>query len=180
MNRFIDIDNNHILFKRDNMYYKEFSSDYSLIRFYTHLIMQKAPLEIKEELILEQQISELIKNAVQHGNGCDVMKKVKVWFSFSDSNVRLIVEDEGDGFADIEKWNKFQEERIKAFSSCDFSKMNEYAVFKTERSGKHDGGNALFAAVQYWDAGFVFNSKRNSVAVGKNILTRGESCFIPA
>jgi len=180
MSRFIGIDNNHILFNRENMHYKEFSSDYSLIRFYTHLIMQKAPLEIKEELILEQQISELIKNAVQHGNGCDESKKVRIWFSFSVSFVRLIVEDEGDGFADIEKWNRFQEERIKAFSSCDFSKMNEYAVFKTERSGKHDGGNALFAAVQYWDAGFIFNSGRNCVAVGKNIVAHGESFFIPA
>ena len=65
-----------------------------------------APLEIKEINLLEQQISEIIKNAVKHGNKCDQNKKVHVWYSFSPTHAHLIVEDEGEGFKDLEKWKR--------------------------------------------------------------------------
>ena len=68
-------DDNDPLFDKVNMLYKEFPSDYRQIRYFTLLIVQSAPLEIKEINLLEQQISELIKNAVKHGNKCDINKK---------------------------------------------------------------------------------------------------------
>ena len=34
-------------------------------------------------------------------------------------------------------------------------------------SDDNDGGNALFAALEYWNGGFVFGDKRNSIAMQK-------------
>ena len=49
------------LFDKTNMLYKEFPSDYRQIRYFTLLIVQSAPIELKEINLLEQQISEVIK-----------------------------------------------------------------------------------------------------------------------
>ena len=100
-------DGSDALFDKTNMLYKEFPSDFRQIRYFTLLIVQSAPLEIKEINLLEQQISEVIKNAVKHGNDCDINKKVHIWYSFSPSHAHIIVEDEGEGFKDLEKWNEF-------------------------------------------------------------------------
>lgn len=64
----IIIDRDNTLFDRGKMFYKEFPGDYRQIRYFTLLIVQKAPPEIKEINLLEQQISELIGNAIKHGN----------------------------------------------------------------------------------------------------------------
>ena len=138
------------LFDKTSMLFKEFPSDFRQIRYFTLLIVQSAPLEIKEINLLEQQISEVIKNAVKHGNECDTNKKVRVWYSFSPTHAHLIVEDEGEGFKDLEKWNEFN-----------------FVSFRTNKSDDHDGGNALFAALEYWNGGFVYNDKRNGVAMLK-------------
>ena len=58
-------DDNDPLFDKTNMLYKEFPSDFRQIRYFTLLIVQSAPVEIKEINLLEQQISEVIKNAVK-------------------------------------------------------------------------------------------------------------------
>ncbi len=39
--------------------------------------------------------------------------------------------------------------------------------YRTEKSDENDGGNAMFAAVEYWNEGVVFTSKGNTIAVGK-------------
>ena len=83
-------DDNDVLFDRTNMLYKEFPSDFRQIRYFTLLIVQSAPMEIKEINLLEQQISEVIKNAVKHGNKCKIKKKVKVWYSFSHTHAHLV------------------------------------------------------------------------------------------
>ncbi|MBO7135492.1 MAG: ATP-binding protein, partial [Spirochaetaceae bacterium] len=106
-------DGSNPLFDKSNMLYKEFPSDFRQIRYFTLLIVQSAPLEIKEINLLEQQISEVIKNGVKHGNNCDINKKVKVWYSFSPTHAHLIVEDEGEGFKDLEKWNEFNRKRLE-------------------------------------------------------------------
>ncbi|THB62818.1 MAG: ATP-binding protein, partial [Spirochaetaceae bacterium] len=76
----IKIDEKSPLFDTKNMFYKEFPSDFRQIRYFTLLVVQKAPPAIKELNLLEQQISEIIKNAVKHGNKNDPNKKVKVWY----------------------------------------------------------------------------------------------------
>jgi len=163
----IEIDNNHPLMNKDGMFLKEFNSDFRQIRYFTLLIVQKAPPAIKGINLLEQQISEMIKNAVKHGNGCDINKKIKVWYSFSETEARIIVEDEGPGFNAIGEWNKFNEERQACLQANDFEKLADYVAYTTENSDENDGGNALFAAVEYWNEGVVFTEKANCVAMGK-------------
>jgi len=160
------------LFDKTNMLYKEFPSDFRQIRYFTLLIVQSAPLEIKEINLLEQQISEIIKNAVKHGNGCDLNKKVRVWYSFSSTHAHLIVEDEGSGFKDIAKWNEFNRKRLACLYQQDFEHLGSYVSFRTPKSDEQDGGNALFAALEYWNGGFVFNDKRNGVAMLKKYPQR--------
>jgi serine/threonine-protein kinase RsbW len=164
-NKKILIDESHRLFIKDGLMYKEFSSDFRQIRYYTLIIVQKAPIEIKGINLLEQQISELIKNAVKHGNRNDISKKIKVWYDFSNASARLVIEDEGEGFLGLEKWNEFNLQRNRCFSDQNFEEMAKYVSFRTEKSDDVDGGNALFAALEYWNSGIIFNNKKNSVAV---------------
>ena len=175
------VDENDALFDKTNMLYKEFPSDFRQIRYFTLLIVQSAPLEIKEINLLEQQISEVIKNAVKHGNKCDINKKVSAWYSFSPTHAHLIVEDEGEGFKDLEKWNEFNRKRLNCLHDQNYEDLANYVSFRTLDSDDQDGGNALFAALEYWNGGFVFNEKRNGVAMLKKfqqkrigIVTEGE------
>ncbi len=163
----IRVNENSPLFDKTGMLFKEFPSDYRQIRYFTLLIVQSAPLEIKEINLLEQQISEVIKNAVKHGNQCDLTKKVKVWYSFDSTHAHLIVQDEGPGFKDLEQWNDFNRKRLEILSAQDFEKLADFVSFRTAKSDDNDGGNALFAALEYWNGGFVFNDARNAVAMLK-------------
>lgn len=163
----IVVDENSPLFDKTGMLHKEFPSDFRQIRYFTLLIVQSAPPDIKEINLLEQQISEIIKNAVKHGNRCDPEKKVRVWYDFSPEHAHLIVEDEGEGFRDLEKWNEFNRKRQTALEGNDFESLSEYVSFRGEKADDNDGGNALFAALEYWDGGFVFNTARNCVSMLK-------------
>lgn len=165
-------DENDPLFDKTNMLQKVFSSDFRQIRYFTLLIIQSAPAEIKELNLLEQQISEVIKNAVKHGNHCDLNKKVTVWYSFSPTHAHVIVQDEGEGFKDLEKWNEFNRKRLEYLQTQDYEKLSNYVSFKTQESDSQDGGNALFAALEYWNGGFVYNGKRNGVAMLKRFNSR--------
>ena len=158
------IDENHILFNTHGMYYKEFPSDLRQVRFYTVFIVQRAPERFKEVNLLEQQLSEIIKNAIKHGNKCDPNKKVKVWYDFN-KRAKIIVEDEGEGFQDLEQWCTFNDERNKCFAEHDFENMEKYVSYRTKNSDENDGGNALFAALEYWNGGMVWNAKKNKVVV---------------
>lgn len=161
------INNNHEIFNHQGMFYKEFPSDYRQIRYFTLLVVQKAPPEIKEINLLEQQVSELIKNAVKHGNKNDVNKKIKIWYQFDKETARLIVQDEGEGFQELDKWNEFNRKRTECFVNQDFENMAAFVTFRTKESDDNDGGNALFAAVEYWNEGVVFNSQKNCIGVKK-------------
>ncbi len=161
------VDSASPLFRKNNMYHKELSIDYSKIRYLSNIIAQKAPPEIREFNLLEQQICEIIKNAVKHGNRMDPAKKIKIWFSFSKNHAHLIVEDEGVGFQKLEEWNRFYRKKVECFRNHNFDEITKYLSFRTENSDDSDGGNALFAAVEYWNEGVVFNEKRNAVAVKK-------------
>ncbi|MGD0728102.1 MAG: ATP-binding protein [Spirochaetia bacterium] len=168
----IRLDGKSPLFNKTGMFHKTFASDFRQIRYYTLLIVQKAPPEFKEINLLEQQISELIKNAVKHGNKSDASKSVNVWFRFSDDSARLIVQDEGQGFKRMEEWNEFNRQRTACFLTQDFERMAEFVSFITPDSDEHDSGNALFAALEYWDGGVVLNAGRNCIAVAKSFPKR--------
>jgi serine/threonine-protein kinase RsbW len=171
----IIINDNHPLMNREGMFYKDFPSDYRQIRYFTLLIVQKAPPKIKEINLLEQQISEMIKNAVKHGNKCDTGKKIKVWYFFSQEEAKIIVEDEGPGFSAIKQWNKFNKERQACLMANDFEGLADYVAYTTDESDENDGGNALFAAVEYWNEGVIFTSKANCVAMGKKFERKNNS-----
>jgi serine/threonine-protein kinase RsbW len=170
----IIIDGNHDLFHKVGMIPAEFPSDFKRIRYFTSLIVQRAPAEIRDFNILEQQVSELIKNAVKHGNQRDQSKKVKVWFSFSKYHAHLIVQDEGPGFLEIEQWNEFYGKRIECFETHNFEEMVKYVTYTSSISDESDGGNAMFAAVEYWNCGVIFNENRNCVAVRRDFSIAGE------
>ena len=172
MNNEILINGSHELFSRKDMDYAVFASDYLQIRYYTLLLIQRSRPKSDERLLLEQQVSEIIKNAVKHGNDCDLNKKVRVWYSFSSTHAHLIVEDEGSGFKDLEKWNDFNRKRLECLYQQDFEHLGSYVSFRTNKSDEQDGGNALFAALEYWNGGFVYNEKRNGVAMLKKYPQR--------
>jgi anti-anti-sigma factor len=166
--RALRVDGADPLFDDAGMYNKTFNIDFSQIRRLSALIAQQAPPEIQEINILEQQISEIIKNAVKHGNRGDKQRGVTVSFSFSPTHAQLIVEDEGNGFQQLEEWNEFYRRKIECYQRQDFDEMMNYLAFRTELSDEADGGNAMFAAVEYWNAGVVYNKQRNKVAVRRN------------
>jgi hypothetical protein len=162
----IGIDENSPLFNRTNMHFREFASDYRRIRYYTMIIIRSAPSKIREFNLLEQQVSEIIKNGITHGNKNDPEKKIRVWYLFNQHIARLIVEDEGEGFKNLEKWNEFNRRRLECIKNQRFDELMQYISFR-DGTDEGDGGNALFAALEYWNAGFVFNEKRNAVAMKK-------------
>jgi len=163
------VDENSKYFKTDGMKFREFPSKFNQIRNYATIIAFDAPEKFKMKNLLEQQISEIIKNAIVHGNKRDPNKKIRVWWKFDEKKrmAHIIVEDEGEGFKDLEKWNEFNEKRMKYFKENNFEKMLEYISYKTEKSTELDGGNALFAAVEFWNGGMIYNNKKNKVACVK-------------
>ncbi|MDR0598350.1 MAG: ATP-binding protein [Treponema sp.] len=169
----IEVDSASPLFDKTGLEYQEFPSDYSRIRFYATLVAKSAPQGVREINILEQQISEIIKNAIKHGNKNDIKKKVRIWHKFTPDMARLIVEDEGEGFKDLEKWNAFNRKRYRHADERNYDELGKYASFRNSASDEFDGGNALFAAVEYWDAGLVFNEKRNAVAMKRLFKPKG-------
>jgi anti-anti-sigma factor len=166
--RGIEVDGSSSLLNREGMTHRVFNIDISHVRRLSNLIAQQAPQEIREINMLEQQISELIKNAVRHGNKNDPNKSVYIWFSFDAWRARLIVEDEGEGFQNIEEWNEFYRKRTECYQRGDYEEMLNYLQFRTAESSEDDGGNALFAAIEYWNDGIVFNDARNAVAVQRS------------
>ncbi len=158
----------HPLLNTQGMYSKEFNLDLRRVRRLSQLILQKAPPEIMEVNLLEQQISEIIKNAVRHGNRNDPNKKIRVWFTFSRKHAHLVVQDSGSGFRNVDHWNRFYAAKMKAFEERDFETMMNYLSYRTEDSREEDGGNALFAAVEFWNKGVVFSDRGNTIAVRRD------------
>jgi len=163
----IVIDESSPLFNKEDMQYKEFSSDFTKIRYYTLVLVSSAPSRIKESNLLEQQVSELIKNGISHGNKNDPRKILKLWYSFTTKFARLIVEDEGEGFKEINAWNDFNRKRVECIRNGNVKELANFISFRSQNSKEKDGGNALFAALEYWDGGIVFNKACNAVAVKK-------------
>jgi len=156
------------IWNTENMKYKEFQSDIRKINFYTNEILNDVDdQDLKNDFLLSLQISEFIKNAIKHGNKCKIEKKVRVWYNINSDFAKIIIEDEGEGFKNLEEWNKFNELRNKYIKEQDFENILKYAAYHSEHSSPEDGGNFLFSALQYWDSGVIFNPKRNKIVVIK-------------
>lgn len=158
------VDENNELFDAQGMSYVEFPSDYSRIREFTTQVLTGCPKEFLEGNLLEQQLSEIIKNGIKHGNRRDYSKKLKVWYDFR-KRARFIVEDEGEGFINLEEWNAFYRKRQEALFNEDFSTFLDLASYRDSHSDSEDGGNSLIAALEYWNGGMIYNKRKNKVGV---------------
>lgn len=170
--RQLEIDENNPYFNTEGMKYRKFASKFQMIRNYATIIAFDAPEKLKLKNLLEQQLSEIIKNAIIHGNKSDPNKFIEIWWEFNvDKNMaRLIVQDQGEGFKDLQKWNAFHLKRMHCFLENNFDEMLKYISYKTDDSSDLDGGNALFAAVEFWNGGMIYNKKKNKVACVKFYL----------
>lgn len=158
------VDDNNELFDAQGMKYIELPSDYSRIREYAAQILRDCPDEFREGRLLEQQLSEIIKNGIKHGNKCQPDKTLRVWYDLR-KRARFIVEDEGEGFTLLEQWNDFFRRRQTALFNQDFDAFLKLASFRGPLSTDDDGGNSLIAALEYWNGGMIYNKKRNRVGV---------------
>jgi serine/threonine-protein kinase RsbW len=158
------VDERNELFDAQGMRYVEFPSDYARIREFTALVLAECPPEFREGSLLEQQLSEIIKNGIKHGNRRDPSKRLRVWYDLR-KRVRFIVEDEGEGFKDLDRWNDFFRERQRALYEEDFDAFLALASYRGPESDGEDGGNSLIAALEYWNGGMIFNDARNKVGV---------------
>jgi serine/threonine-protein kinase RsbW len=158
------VDERNELFDAQGMRYVEFPSEFSRIREYAASLLEECPRNFREGTLLEQQVSEIIKNAVKHGNRNDPAKRVHVWYDLR-RRVRLIVEDEGEGFLELDDWNAFLIRRQTALCRENFDEFLQLASWKGRNSTPDDGGNSLIAALEYWNGGMVFNAARNKVGV---------------
>jgi len=158
------VDEYNELFDAQGMKYREFPSDFSAIRKYCALILKDCPEEFKEGNLLEQQLSEIVKNGIKHGNRCEPAKKLKVWYDLR-KRARFIVEDEGDGFTCLDAWNDFFRKRQEALYYEDFDRFLELASFRGPHSDDEDGGNSLIAALEFWNGGMIYNEAKNKIGV---------------
>jgi serine/threonine-protein kinase RsbW len=158
------VDDLNPLFDAQGMKYVEYPSDFSMIRKYTSEVLVGCPEQFREGNLLDQQLSEIIKNGIKHGNRCDPSKKIKVWYDLR-KRVRFIVEDEGAGFERLDEWNVFLAKRQNALYNNDFETFLNLASYRGPESDESDGGNSLIAALEYWNGGMIFSGKRNKVGV---------------
>jgi len=158
------VDERNELFNAQGMKSVEYSSDLSKVRLYAAEILQGCDEMFLEENLLEQQLSELIKNAVKHGNKCNPERKIRVWYDLRN-RARFIVEDEGQGFTNLESWNDFFMLRQKALYEQDFDAFLTLANYRGPESDETDGGNSLISALEYWNGGIIYNGKKNKVGV---------------
>jgi serine/threonine-protein kinase RsbW len=158
------VDDRNELFDAQGLRYAEFASDYSRIREYTAQVLSDCPDAFREGNLLEQQLSEIIKNGIKHGNRNDPEKRIRVWYDLR-KRARFIVEDEGEGFAELEVWNDFFRKRQTALFEEDFDAFLALASYRGPASDDEDGGNSLIAALEYWNGGMIFNDAKNKVGV---------------
>jgi hypothetical protein len=158
------VDENNELFDAQGMKYREFPSDFSKIRNYSAAVLENCPNQFREGNLLEQQVSEIIKNGIKHGNKCDPAKKIKIWYDLR-KRVRLIIEDEGEGFTDLDAWNEFYRKRQEALDAGDFDTFLKMANYRGKNSDEADGGNSLIAALEFWNGGMIYNLIKNKVGV---------------
>ena len=69
---------------------------------------------------------------------------------------------------------------MECLHNSNFEELANFVPFRTKKSDDQDGGNALFAALEYWNGGFVYNDKRNGVAMLKRFQQRRHGVTVDA
>ena len=158
------LDERNELFDAQGMRYIEFPGDFARIGEFIADVLIDCPDAFKEDKLLEQQVSEIIKNGIKHGNRRNPFKKLRVWYDLRKRG-RLIVEDEGEGFKELDRWNDYYRRRQEALHKKDFDAFLELANYRGPESDEDDGGNSLIAALEYWNGGMIYNERKNKVGV---------------
>ena len=158
------VDERNELFDAQGMRYAEFPSDFSRVRDYAAQVLEACPETFREGRLLEQQLSEIIKNGIKHGNRNDPSKRIRIWHDLR-KRARFIVEDEGEGFTLLDEWNDFFRRRQTALFDEDFDAFLALASYRGPDSDEEDGGNSLVAALEYWNGGMIFNDRKNKIGV---------------
>ena len=158
------VDEFNEIFDAHGMKYIEFPSNYEKIREFTRKVLAGAAPVFLEGNLLEQQLSEIIKNGIKHGNKSDPKKKIKIWYDLR-KRARFIVEDEGPGFQNLEDWNEFYRKRQTALHEQQFDRFMAMANYVGPSTGPDDGGNSLGAALEYWNGGIIYNKRKNKIGV---------------
>lgn len=85
----------------DFFQYVEIPSVFALAKETEDRIIREAEaLGYNEECLFALQLSleEALTNAIRHGNGGNILKKVKVHYRITPEQVELLIADEGEGF----------------------------------------------------------------------------------
>lgn len=170
----IYVDDNHRLFDLSGMEKHIFETDFKRLRYYSLLLVQKLPPDFAGLSLLESQVFELLKNGMEHGNRYDEDKLLTVWSGFTDSGFRIVVQDEGEGFREVDRWNEWSRIRLESLRNGDGDVFRQYLGYKPSGTGFYErnggvGGLSLFAAEEFWNNGLVFSSKGNRVAAGRRL-----------
>ena len=158
------VDDRNELFDAQGMKFLELPSDYTKVREYASLVLAECSMAFREGNLLSQQLSEIIKNGIKHGNRCNPDKKIRIWYDLR-KRARFIVEDEGEGFTRLDDWNEFFARRQMALECGDFDRFLNLASYRGPTSDDNDGGNSLIAALEYWNGGMIYNKDKNKVGV---------------
>lgn len=98
-------------------------------------------------------LCELLQNAIEHGNDCDLSKKIHldIWFKEQSRVLSITVKDQGCGFNPPKQMNV----ALSALSKCDPMAMDE-------------SGRGLFIVNELCDC-MEFNTAGNAITVTKRL-----------
>ena len=74
----IKINSKHPVFKRKDMVTREYSSNYNKVKDIAEDIIKDIGKKYKEGQLLRYEVTEIVKNAILHGNKMDKKKNIKV------------------------------------------------------------------------------------------------------
>jgi serine/threonine-protein kinase RsbW len=100
---------------QEREYFKEVHSDPEILPELDEYLMniaKEAGLDEEKFNNLSLSFSEAASNSIKHGNKNDVNKKIKITVKVSDSQMRIIIKDEGKGFDIDEVPDPTKEENI--------------------------------------------------------------------
>lgn len=154
---------------KNRMHHRQLQSKYSLIRYYALQTVKTLPIQEQHKKLLEQQIAELIQNAVVHGNKSREELTINVWHTFKKNIFTIIIEDEGMGFTELEHWTQWNQKRTECLAGNNHEEFQLYASYQKRGSftPEYFGGTGLFTAIEYWNGGFSFSQERNMVTASK-------------
>lgn len=103
------------------------SSDASVVCREVNVVLGRldscSPLDEDEQFDVRVILSELLQNAIRHGNAMDRAKTISLDVTVGEGNyLEISVQDEGDGF-DAER--VLAQKRVRALDACDLFEMDE-------------------------------------------------------